>query len=215
MLPLRVHLTQKLKYNGVTVDALTGDSPWWDAAPGFAASSLDNPMQGDHFEDFYLMRYADVLLMAAELKGNADYLNQVRKRGLGYLLAEKSNPNAEKEYKPIEATLANIQLERRWEFAFEGLRFNDLRRWTGKGTKGGLASKALQAQAGKQMVVKGDTGNKVTMKHMTCSWSERYEATDGFLMKPQSQITLMNGNLIQNEGWDASDPKTQYVDLYN
>ena len=203
------------KYNGVGLSTLGGDKPWWDAAPGFAASSLDNPMQGDHFEDFYLMRYADVLLMAAELKGNADYLNQVRKRGLGYLLADKSNPNAGKEYVDVPATLANIQLERRWEFAFEGLRFNDLRRWTGKGTKGGLASKALQAQAGKQMVVKGDTGNKVSMKHMTCSWSERYEATDGFLMKPQSQITLMNGNLIQNEGWDASDPKTQYVDLYN
>lgn len=188
------------KYNGVTVDALTGDSPWWDAAPGFAKSALDNPMQGDHFEDFYLMRYADVLLMASELTGDATYMNQVQARA---------------GVPQTAYSLKQLQDERRWEFAFEGLRFNDLRRWTGKGTKGGLASKALDAQAGKQMVVKGNTSNKTTMKHMTCSWSERYEATDGFLMKPQSQITLMNGKLIQNDGWDGADPKTQYVDLYN
>ena len=59
------------------------------------------------------------------------------------------------------------------------------------------------------------TSNKVSMKHMTCSWAKRYADTDGFLSKPQSQITLMEGNLKQNKGWDASNPETQYVDLYN
>ena len=38
------------------------------------------------------------------------------------------------------------------EFAFEGLRFNDLRRWSGKGAgEGSLAAKALQAQDGKKI----------------------------------------------------------------
>ncbi len=184
------------KYNGVTVDALTGDSPWWDAVEGWTSSSLDNPMQGDHFEDFYLMRYADVLLMATELTGDASYMNQVQARAgvpqTGY-------------------SLKAVQDERRWEFAFEGLRFNDMRRWTGKGTKGGYASKALDAQGGKQMNVGTE---KRTMEHMTCSWSERYEATDGFVAKPKTQITLMNGKLTQNAGWDAADPKTQYKTLY-
>ena len=184
------------KYNGVTVDALTGDSPWWDAVEGWTSSSLDNPMQGDHFEDFYLMRYADVLLMATELTGDATYMNQVQARA-----GVPQTPYS----------LKAVQDERRWEFAFEGLRFNDMRRWTGKGTKGGYASKALQAQQGKQMNVGTE---KRTMEHMTCSWSERYEATDGFVAKPKTQITLMDGKLKQNAGWDAADPKTQYKTLY-
>lgn len=192
------------KYNGVTLDALTGDTPWWDYAGGEGfKGTLDNPMQGDHFEDFYLMRYADVLLMLSELTGDAQYMNRVQKRA-----GVPETPYS----------LAELQNQRRWEFAFEGLRFNDMRRWSGKG--GGescYAAKALQAQAGKQMVVKGNVANKTAMKHMTCSWAKRYADTDGFLAKPQSQITLMNGNLIQNPGWDESTPEAekQYVDLYN
>ena len=192
------------KYNGVTLDALTGDSPWWDFAGGENfKGTLDNPMQGDHFEDFYLMRYADVLLMLSEMTGDAQYMNQVQKRA-----GVPETPYSLKE----------LQNQRRWEFAFEGLRFNDMRRWSGiDGGESCYAAKALQAQAGKQMVVKGNVANKTTMKHMTCSWSKRYADTNGFLAKPQSQITLMNGNLIQNPGWDENTPETekQYVDLYN
>ena len=84
---------------------------------------------------------------------------------------------------------------------------------TGKGTKDGYATKALEAQKGKMITIKG-VRNAKAMEHMTCSWKERYEATDGFLSKPQAQITLMNGKLKQNPGWDASDPKTQYKTLY-
>ena len=192
------------KYNGVTLDALTGDSPWWDFAGGENfKGTLDNPMQGDHFEDFYLMRYADVLLMLSEMTGDAQYMNQVQKRA-----GVPETPYSLKE----------LQNQRRWEFAFEGLRFNDMRRWSGKdGGESCYAAKALQAQAGKQMVVKGNVANKTTMKHMTCSWTKRYADTNGFLAKPQSQITLMNGKLIQNPGWDENTPETekQYVDLYN
>ena len=189
------------KWCGVTLDALTGDTPWWHAVNADFKGTLDNPMQGEHFEDFYLMRYADVLLMLTELTGDASYMNQVQKRA----------GVPETAY-----SLKAVQDERRWEFAFEGIRFNDMRRWSGKdGGEGCYAAKALQAQAGKQVVVKGQVANKVSMKHMTCSWAKRYADTDGFLSKPQSQITLMEGNLKQNKGWDASNPETQYVDLYN
>ena len=191
------------KYNGVTVDALTGDTPWWDAIdPNVTSGTLANPMQGDHYEDYYLMRYPDVLLMLTELTGEASYMNQVQARA---------------GVPQTAYSLKAVQDERRWEFAFEGIRFNDMRRWSGvdNHSEGSYAAKALQAQAGKQVVVKGQVGSKVSMKHMTCGWAKRYADTKGFLAKPQSQITLMNGALKQNPGWDAANAETQYVDLYN
>ena len=189
------------KYAEVNLDACgANNDTWWSQAPGYTSSSLDNKMQGDHFEDFYLMRYADVLLMATELTGDASYMNQVQKRA-----GVPETPYS----------LKAVQNERRWEFAFEGLRFNDLRRWSGKDAgESSIAAKALQAQAGKKIVCLGDKSNKRTMEHMTCSWAERYAATNGFLAKPQTQITLMNGKIEQNPGWDAADAKTQYKVLY-
>ena len=188
------------KYASVnTHDNANDHETWWGRIPDFK-SSLGNAQQGDHFEDFYLMRYADVLLMMSELTGQASYMNQVQKRA----------GVPETAY-----SLKALQNERRWEFAFEGLRFNDMRRWTGKGCSiGNYAPEALQAQKGKQIVVHGDVANKWSMEHMTCSWTERYKATDGFLPKPVNQISLHTGGLEQNPGWDLADPKTQYKALY-
>ena len=190
------------KFNSITLDALTGDSPWWDALPDYSSSSLDNPMQGDHFEDYYLMRYADVLLMLSELTGQVQYMNEVQARAKVPLTTSYS----------LEA----LQNERRWEFVFEGLRFNDMRRWSGcdNHSESSYAAKALQAQSGKLIVCLGDKANKRKMEHMTCSWSKRYADTKGFLAKPQSQINLMNGDLEQNPGWDGTNPETQYKPLY-
>ena len=189
------------KYAEVNLDACPGNNEtWWSQCEGYTGSSLDNKMQGDHFEDFYLMRYSDVLLMLTELTGYAYYMNQVQKRA-----GVPETPYS----------LKAVQNERRWEFCFEGLRFNDMRRWSGKDAgEGCYAAKALQAQAGKQIVCLGQTGAKRSMQHMTCSWSERYAATNGFVAKPQAQITLMNGKMEQNPGWDAADAKTQYKVLY-
>jgi hypothetical protein len=188
------------KYAAVCADACGAkNDTWWTKAPGYESSSLGNSMQGDHFEDFYLMRYADVLLMLTELTGDAQYMNQVQKRA-----GVPETPYS----------LKAVQNERRWEFAFEGLRFNDMRRWTGKDTKDGYATKALEAQKGKKIVCLGDKSNPREMKHMTCSWKKRYEDTNGFLAKPQSQIVIMNGAIKQNPGWDAANPETQYVTLY-
>ena len=172
---------------------------WWKQCPDYKGS-LGNSQQGDHFEDFYLMRYADVLLMMTELTGEASYMNQVQRRA----------GVPETAY-----SLANVQNERRWEFAFEGLRFNDMRRWTGKDcSNSNYAVTALNAQDGKQIVCLGQKGAKIPMHHMTCTWGERYKATNGFLPKPQNQISLHNGGLEQNPGWDVADPKTQYKALY-
>jgi len=189
------------KYAEVNLDACAANNDtWWSKAEGYTGSSLENKMQGDHFEDFYLMRYADVLLMLTELTGDAKYMNQVQARA-GVPLTGYS--------------LKAVQDERRWEFAFEGLRFNDMRRWTGNNpNENSYAPKALQAQAGKQIVCLGDKSNKRTMTHMTCSWTKRYIDTNGFLPKPQTEITVKNGKLKQNPGWDASNAETQYKVLY-
>ena len=189
------------KYAEVNLDAAgANNDTWWTMAEGYSSSSLGNSMQGDHFEDFYLMRYADVLLMLTELTGDAQYMNLVQKRA----------GVPETAY-----SLKAVQNERRWEFAFEGLRFNDMRRWSGIDSgEGSYAAKALQAQDGKLVVCLGQKGNKRPMHHMKSSWASRYAATNGFLAKPQTQLTLMNGKMTQNSGWDASDQTTQYKVLY-
>ena len=190
------------KYAEVNLDACAANNDtWWSMAEGYTGSSLDNKMQGDHFEDFYRMRYADVLLMLSELTGDVQYMNQVQARAGVPLTTAYS--------------LTALQNERRWEFAFEGIRFNDMRRWTGKDCSiSQYAPNALQAQRGKQIVCLGDKANKRTMEHMTCSWTKRYTETNGFLAKPQTEITVKNGKLQQNRGWDAANPETQYKVLY-
>ena len=190
------------KYANVNLWANDADNhTWWEQCEGYKSpGSLGNAQQGDHFEDFYLMRYSDVLLMLTELTGVASYMNEVQARA-GVPLTPYS--------------LKNVQNERRWEFAFEGLRFNDLRRWTGKGCSNGTyAPDALQAQEGKQIVCLGQKDKKIPMKHMTCSWTKRYKDTDGFLPKPQNQISLHSGGLTQNAGWDTSNAETRYKALY-
>ena len=189
------------KFNSVELDACAEDKDtWWSKAPGYSSSSLDNKMQGDHFEDFYLMRYADVLLMLTEITGDASYMNKVQNRA---------------HVKETAYSLKAVQDERRWEFAFEGLRFNDMRRWTGKDCSNSTyAPDALEAQTGKTTIHHGN--KKSTMKHMTCSWTKRYKDTNGFLAKPQSQINLMGDKLKQNRGWGEETPEQEktYVTLY-
>ena len=186
------------KYANVNLDACAADNDtWWSKAEGYTSSSLDNKMQGDHFEDYYLLRYADILLMLTELTGDASYMNQVPARA-GVPLTAYS--------------LKNVQNERRWEFALEGLRFNDMRRWSGINSgESSYAAKALQAQRGKMIVCLGDPANKRVHEHMTCSWAKRYADTNGFLPKPQAQITLMNGKMQQNPGWDENASAQEYT----
>ncbi|MBP1618872.1 MAG: RagB/SusD domain protein [Bacteroidetes bacterium] len=125
-------------------------------------------------QDYVIVRYADVLLMAAELGStNAqDYYDQVRERAG---LTTKT------------VSQANIMEERRLEFAFEGIRYWDLLRQ-------GLAV-AASAIAGTTTLLSGDVDDKVTIL------SSNIVTTRGFMQIPQTQITLSNNVLTQNEGW--------------
>ena len=136
------------------------------------------------------MRYSDVLLMLTELTGDPQYMNLVQDRAgvprTGY-------------------SLEAVQNERRWEFALEGIRFNDMRRWSGIDSgEGSYAAKALGRQKGQQITCLGKKNSQI-MGHMTCSWEKRYADTNGFLPKPQAQMTLMNGAMKQNPGWGGDD----------
>ena len=188
------------KYADVNLDANPKDNDsWWKQASDYAGSSLGNEQQGDHFEDFYLMRYADVLLMMSELTGQVSYMNQVQARA-GVPLTQTYS-------------LTALQNERRWEFALEGLRFNDMRRWSGVKKHGvdSYAAVALQKQRGKQIVCYGQKASKRSLEHMTVGWDKRYAATKGFLPKPQSQITLSAGKMKQNPGWDENTPSSEWT----
>lgn len=82
-------------------------------------------------QDFIVLRYADVLLMRAEalvelnqLSGVYSLVNQVRARVSMPAIESAEGPGLS------QTALRNIvRHERRVEFAFEGLRFFDLKRW--------------------------------------------------------------------------------------
>ncbi len=174
-------------------DISSGPYTWWGvyrAASGYTQNN-GNSMQGDHFCDIVLMRFADILLMHTELTGDASGMNTVRARaGL-----------AEKSY-----SWQSIKDERRYEFAGEGIRFNDLRRWSGK--NGGAsceAATALDAQAGTEI---NYCGKSAVLAHANGAngWANRYASTDGFLFIPPAQISLAADESVlkQNEGWGSS-----------
>lgn len=95
-----------------------------------------NNMQLWNMQDDIILRFSDVLLMAAELGSNSqDYLDQVRDRvGL---------PS-------VTYSLSALKAERRHEFALEGIRWFDLLRW-------GDAETAINASNG--IPVKTDNVN--------------------------------------------------------
>ena len=85
--------------------------------------------------NFPIIRYADVLLMAAEADlqvrgggGNAtatgvEYYNQVKRRAYGY------DPKSPSPVDVSVVTMDSIMAERSRELCFEGVRRNDLKRW--------------------------------------------------------------------------------------
>ena len=157
------------KWMVVTCGSSTWDNhkdayTWWGVyrkEHTTAANNNGDSMQGDHFSDIVLLRLADVMLMHSELTGTADQMNKVRARaGLA----------------ATTYSWQNIKNERRFELAGEGLRFNDLRRWSGKG--GGAsceAAVALQRQDGSRV---NYTGHWTKMHHGQnvggSSWAQRY-----------------------------------------
>ena len=142
----------------------------------------ENNRQSGLTQSLVWLRFADVLLMHAELsEGKVIYngkngVNAVRQRaGLG----------------DIPYSLTNLKKERRYELCFEALRWNDLRRW------GDVAEK-VKNQVGNQILNQGIPGQYA----FTNDFMQRYKDTGGGFFKiPEDQVTLSEGVLEQNPGW--------------
>ncbi|MGL5317220.1 MAG: RagB/SusD family nutrient uptake outer membrane protein [Bacteroidales bacterium] len=132
-----------------------------------------DPMQLWCAQDFYYLRFSDILLMHSELTQTADGINKVRIRaGL----------------EPVDAySLDALKEERLHEFAFEGLRWFDLVRWGDVQNSNNLYGKSIEVS---------NSGVLSTYKVMY-----RPE-TKGLVSIPESEIRLSGGLYEQNPGWE-------------
>ncbi|MFC4675821.1 RagB/SusD family nutrient uptake outer membrane protein [Dysgonomonas termitidis] len=138
----------------------------------YGMAQKDRQLQ--HTQDMVIIRFADVLLMAAELGSSKaqEYMDRVRGRvGLA----------------SVPATLENIKKERRYELAFEGVRYYDILRWHDQdvltANQTDIPVKDVGVDYKRNIVFRTETG--------------------GFLQIPQTQIDLSEGVLTQNPGWES------------
>ena len=137
--------------------------------------------------DFTLLRFADILLMHAELTDGKTIYNGMD--GMNAVRARAKLPQ-------IAYSVDALRKERRHEFAFEAIRWGDMRRY-GKA----YCIAALESQLNQRI---WNTGNETVMKDQGPGYKARYEATWGFRPYPQTEISLSNGVLTQRPGWDSA-----------
>nr|WP_319398881.1 RagB/SusD family nutrient uptake outer membrane protein [uncultured Carboxylicivirga sp.] len=133
--------------------------------------SNGDPMQLWAAQDFYYLRYSDVLLMLSELTETADGLNEVRRRaGL----------------EDVAYSLSALKEERLHEFAFEGLRWFDLVRWGDVETTNNFYGTEITVN------------NSGVEEPYQVSYRAE---TKGLVPIPESEIRLSNSVYEQNAGW--------------
>lgn len=145
--------------------------------------------QTSNIHDLVLIRFADVLLMHSELTDGA-IIPKFKMSGMNYVRSRVGL--AAKPY-----SLENLQKERRHELAFEGVRWNDIRRWH-------IAAAKLEKQTNEPIYIKGNAKTNVAVNG---GYASRYNATAGFFKMPENQVSL--GTVVQNEGWSSSDAEYQ------
>lgn len=176
--------------------------------------------------DKFIIRYADVLLMYAEAKieqgeidqSVLDAMNMVRARAYGVNYTETSSYPAISTTDPTQLRRI-LRIERRMEFAWEGLRYMDLIRWR-------LAEKAFMkksyglidiAQLRTNIVQKGlwffpevppvdEDGiadfTSMESKGLIKVLAERsFDSSKGYLWPIPDKEILINNNLEQNPGY--------------
>jgi len=143
--------------------------------------SIVTDFQIGQYQDYFAIRYSDVLLMAAELGSpNAvNYYNAVHQRAIPTAAAVTA------------VSKADILAERRLEFVGEGIRYWDLLRQ-------GIATAASTIAANTTVSYLYDgTPTPPSASQLQANIT----ATRGFQQIPNDQITLSSGVLKQNAGW--------------
>lgn len=140
----------------------------------YAAQSLD--FQWNQYTDLLVIRYADVLLMLSELTEDAKYMNEVR---------DRVNLSA------IAYSVDALREERKYELAFEGIRYWDLLRYDHslQYAADAVSFSGTVADGAKATVTKTIDGQRL----IDCK---------GLSQIPNTQIGLSNGVLKQNPGWE-------------
>ncbi|WEK34308.1 MAG: RagB/SusD family nutrient uptake outer membrane protein [Candidatus Pseudobacter hemicellulosilyticus] len=153
-------------------------APMSDSAGKSMAEKLGgtNLMIGQ-YQDYVSIRYADVLLMAAELgSANAQkHFDDVRKRAYGA------------SFTALPVSTDNLFTERRLEFALEGIRYWDLLR-QGVQTAANTIAETTNVQNG------GVSASKTIQ-------AAKIVETKGLQQVPYTQINLSSNVLKQNAGW--------------
>jgi len=145
-----------------------------------SGTSIVANFQIGQYQDYFAIRYSDVLLMAAELGSpNAvNYYNQVHLRAIPTATAASS------------VSKTDILNERQLEFVGEGIRYYDLLRQ-------GVATAASTIANNTTFSFLNDGGTPPTAAQLQANIT----ATGGFQQIPENQITLSSGVLKQNAGW--------------
>lgn len=159
---------------------------------GASITTVGNDKAGDfqlgQDQNWVLMRYSDVLLMAAELGSpNAmTYFNMVRERAYGNKTQDLSSA----------PTKAQIMDERHKEFMGEAIRYFDLMRQGLDTFANTLAAQGKDGNADINVysnAVKTNIAGKFS--------ASTFRTTRGFWQIPTNQITLSGGVYKQNAGW--------------
>ncbi|MDC6352729.1 RagB/SusD family nutrient uptake outer membrane protein [Zeaxanthinibacter sp. PT1] len=150
--------------------------------------------------NYHIMRYADLLLMAAEvavengdLTKALDYVNQVRNRAKNMTYVQDASgtaPAANYQVEPYASfpdqafARKAVRFERRLELAMEGHRLFDLRRW-------GVAESVINEYIANEARTIGNFGQK----------ANPYQPKMDLLPIPINAIDLSGGVLSQNPGF--------------
>ena len=192
---------QETPYHEKKNSPVTCKTGEYNYSPNFESVMYDfySDYQLGNIHPLNIIRFADVLLMQSELTGTVDGINKVRERaGLPALSAY---------------SLAALQNERRWELAFEGVRWNDMRRWGDDYCKAAL-DKQMNIDVYNRGVKTANPQGVTEYDNNPTTYSQRYAAGRGFFALPTIQTMEGGAAIAAMQGeWTYQDEelKLDYI----